>query len=74
MPGPLVRSPDLLLADEPTGNLDARTAEAVEELLLDQIRATGASLVLVTHNEKLASRLAKKSYLVEGRPGVVTRA
>jgi len=63
----LVRSPDLLLADEPTGNLDARTAEAVEELLLEQIRATGASLVLVTHNEKLASRLAKKSYLVEGR-------
>jgi lipoprotein-releasing system ATP-binding protein len=63
----LVRSPDLILADEPTGNLDARTAESVEELLLDQIRGAGAALVLVTHNEKLASRLAKKAYLVEGR-------
>jgi lipoprotein-releasing system ATP-binding protein len=63
----LVRSPELLLADEPTGNLDARTAEAVEDLLLEQVRRAGAALVLVTHNEKLASRLAKKSYLVEGR-------
>jgi lipoprotein-releasing system ATP-binding protein len=63
----LVRSPELILADEPTGNLDASTAESVEELLLEQSRATGAALVLVTHNEKLASRLAKKCYLVEGR-------
>jgi lipoprotein-releasing system ATP-binding protein len=63
----LVRSPRLLLADEPTGNLDPRTAESVEELLLEQSRAQGTALVLVTHNEKLAGRLAQKAYLVEGR-------
>jgi lipoprotein-releasing system ATP-binding protein len=63
----LVRSPELILADEPSGNLDARTAESVEELLLEQVQGAGAALVLVTHNEKLAGRLVKKSYLVEGR-------
>ena len=63
----LALSPALLLADEPTGNLDPRSAERVEELLLDLNAQTGAALVLVTHNEKLASRLGKKLYLVEGR-------
>jgi putative ABC transport system ATP-binding protein len=62
-------SPPLLLADEPTGNLDPHTAESVEELLLRLPAEAGTSLVLVTHNEKLASRLQKKRYLVEGRLG-----
>jgi lipoprotein-releasing system ATP-binding protein len=63
----LVLSPPVVLADEPTGNLDPHTAEAVEEILLSLNREAGTALVLVTHNEKLASRLAKKCYLVEGR-------
>jgi lipoprotein-releasing system ATP-binding protein len=63
----LVLSPPVLLADEPTGNLDPRTAERVEEMLLDLNREIGTALILVTHNEKLASRLGKKLYLVEGR-------
>ncbi len=63
----LVLSPPIVLADEPTGNLDPHTAEAVEEILLSLNREVGTALVLVTHNEKLASRLAKKCYLVEGR-------
>jgi lipoprotein-releasing system ATP-binding protein len=63
----LAMSPPLILADEPTGNLDPHTAEAVEERLLALNAETRTSLVLVTHNEKLASRLAKKTYLVEGR-------
>jgi lipoprotein-releasing system ATP-binding protein len=65
----LAMSPPLLLADEPTGNLDPHTAESVEELLLRLNADYGTSLVLVTHNEKLASRLQKKRYLVEGRLG-----
>jgi lipoprotein-releasing system ATP-binding protein len=65
----LAMSPPLLLADEPTGNLDPHTAEAVEELLLRLNAEAGTSLVLVTHNEKLAGRLQKKRYLVEGRLG-----
>ena len=60
-------SPPVLLTDEPTGNLDPRTAERVEEMLLDLNRELGTALILVTHNEKLASRLGKKLYLVEGR-------
>jgi predicted ABC-type transport system involved in lysophospholipase L1 biosynthesis ATPase subunit len=60
-------SPPVLLADEPTGNLDPRTATSVEELLLTLNAESGTSLVLVTHNEKLAGRLQKKLYLVEGR-------
>ena len=63
----LAMSPRVLLADEPTGNLDPRTAETVEELLLRLNAESGTALVLVTHNEKLAGRLSKKLYLVEGR-------
>ena len=63
----LVLSPPVLLADEPTGNLDPRSAERVEEMLLSLNAEVGTALVLVTHNEKLASRLDKKLYLVEGR-------
>ncbi len=63
----LVLSPPVILADEPTGNLDPHTAGAVEDLLLGLNEEAGTALVLVTHNEKLASRLAKKSYLIDGR-------
>jgi lipoprotein-releasing system ATP-binding protein len=63
----LVSRPSVLLADEPTGNLDPYTAGAVEDLLLRLNGETGTSLVLVTHNEKLARRLDKQLYLVDGQ-------
>ena len=63
----LALEPPMLLADEPTGNLDPHSAESVEDILLNLNREVGTSLILVTHNEKLASRLGKKYYLVEGR-------
>jgi lipoprotein-releasing system ATP-binding protein len=63
----LVHQPPVVLADEPTGNLDPHTAEEVEELFLGLVRELGTALVLVTHNERLASRLSKRAYLVEGR-------
>jgi putative ABC transport system ATP-binding protein len=50
----LVHQPKLLLADEPTGNLDPATAARVMQVLRDQARATGAALVLVTHSEAAA--------------------
>jgi len=63
----LVSKPAVLLADEPTGNLDPYTAGSVEDLLLRLNGETGTSLILVTHNEKLARRLDKQLYLVDGR-------
>jgi putative ABC transport system ATP-binding protein len=52
----LIHRPALLLADEPTGNLDPTTAERVLDLLVAQTREHGASLVLVTHSESAAAR------------------
>ena len=63
----LVQGPAVVLADEPTGNLDPHTADEVVDLFLKLNAEAETALVLVTHNEKLANRLAKKRYLVEGR-------
>jgi putative ABC transport system ATP-binding protein len=52
----LIHRPILLLADEPTGNLDLRTAAKVMDVLIAQTRERGASLVLVTHSEAAAAR------------------
>lgn len=52
----LVHSPPLLLADEPTGNLDPSTAQQIMDLLLHQIRDNGTALVLVTHSAEAARR------------------
>jgi ABC-type lipoprotein export system ATPase subunit len=56
----LVNRPELLLADEPTGNLDSASAAAVMALLLDQVRTRGVTLILVTHDEELAKRSADR--------------
>jgi putative ABC transport system ATP-binding protein len=52
----LIHAPKLLLADEPTGNLDPRTAERVMDALVHQMRASGAAMVLVTHSVPAARR------------------
>ena len=62
----LVNSPRLLLADEPTGNLDEHTGEAVIDLLLDLCRATGTALVLVTHNAAHAQKTNRSLFLHNG--------
>jgi putative ABC transport system ATP-binding protein len=59
----LVHRPALLLADEPTGNLDPGTAAKVMELLIGQTREHGASLVLVTHSESAAARADRLLHL-----------
>lgn len=51
----LAGSPEVLLADEPTGNLDSATAREVMGLILEHVRRDGATLVLVTHDEELAA-------------------
>jgi putative ABC transport system ATP-binding protein len=52
----LVHSPPLVLADEPTGNLDPATAERVIELLAQQVRAAGAACLVATHSAAAAAR------------------
>ena len=59
--------PLLLLADEPTGNLDHATGEAVMDLLFRLRTETGATLLLITHDEQLAARCTRRIHLADGR-------
>lgn len=63
----LVTEPRLVLADEPTGNLDGRNAAQVFDLLLALNRARGTSLVVVTHDPRLAARMDRILLLEEGK-------
>jgi putative ABC transport system ATP-binding protein len=62
-----VHGPELLFADEPTGNLDQRTGSAVSDLLFALNREHGTTLVLVTHDISLASRCERNLRLADGR-------
>jgi len=61
-----VNEPALLFADEPTGNLDRRTGESVSELLFELNQEIGTTLILVTHDERLASRCQRILSLEDG--------
>jgi len=63
----LAGAPDCVLADEPTGNLDRGSADAVFALMLDLTRRRGMALVLVTHDESLALRCDRRLHLANGK-------
>lgn len=62
----LAAKPKLILADEPTGNLDEETAAAVMEQMRDLVAQTGAALVMVTHSPTLAAQMARRAHLRQG--------
>lgn len=63
----LAAKPRLVLADEPTGNLDEATAANVLDLMRDLVTETGAALMLVTHSDALAGRMERRLHLAQGR-------
>jgi lipoprotein-releasing system ATP-binding protein len=63
----LMLGPDVVLADEPTGNLDSHTGEAVHEMLKQINGEKGITFIIVTHNDKLAIRADRVLRMVEGR-------
>lgn len=62
----LANNPQILLADEPTGNLDPKTAESVFQMLLSVVRETGLSALIATHNPELASRMDRRVTVEDG--------
>ncbi|WP_068111854.1 ABC transporter ATP-binding protein [Tropicimonas marinistellae] len=62
----LAPRPPVLLADEPTGNLDEATADGVLDMILELVTETGAGLLMVTHSTRLAARLSRRLHLSQG--------
>ncbi len=62
----LIFQPHLVLADEPTGNLDRHTAQTIGKLLLDMQRAENTMLIVVTHSPDLARMLPRQQEMVDG--------
>lgn len=63
----LITQPACLLADEPTGNLDQRTAQAIFELIIELNESLGTALIIVTHDTNLASKMDRVLTLTDGR-------
>jgi len=62
----LINKPELILADEPTGSLDADNAELMAKILVDMNKELGTTLIVVTHSENLASKMQKKMHIEKG--------
>ena len=63
----IVMKPKLILADEPTGNLDSENSELISKILFDYVSEEKASLIMVTHDNNLANRTMKKIKIKDGR-------
>ena len=63
----MANTPPVLLADEPTGNLDEKTSEDVLNLMLELVAETGAGLLMVTHSPRMADRMDRQLVLTAGQ-------
>lgn len=63
----LIMSPDLILADEPTGNLDSKTGDEILDILEKLNKKTGVTVIIITHEKEVASRTNRKIYIKDGK-------
>lgn len=68
----IVNQPEILFADEPTGNLDSVTGEVVEKLLFDYNKQQGTTLIIVTHDNELAEKCDMQVYIRDGKITEIT--
>ena len=59
--------PDLILADEPTGNLDSKNSVMISNILFKYVKEEGSSLIIVTHDSKLANKAKRKIKIKDGK-------
>ncbi len=65
----LVRQPRVLLADEPTGNLDSHTGQEIHDLIVELNRELGMTMMVVTHNREFAKRMPRQLEMIDGKLG-----
>jgi putative ABC transport system ATP-binding protein len=63
----IAMKPDLILADEPTGNLDSKNSVMISNILFKYVKEEGSSLIIVTHNPKLANKAKRKIKIKDGK-------
>ena len=63
----IVNQPEIIFADEPTGNLDTATGEKIEKLLFDLNQEKGITLIIVTHDPELADRCDRQIHIKDGQ-------
>jgi len=68
----LVNNPEVIFADEPTGNLDTKTSAEIMTILAEKVRSFGVTLIMVTHDQQMAAYADRVAYMVDGKITEIT--